>query len=297
MAHGLFETTDYRRFLVDALRARGQRQQDLAAAVGRVPSAISQVLSRVRTLDPTLVEPIAAFLDLDAEQTAYLAALVDLDSRSPRAQRQAWATIQATQQHRAQEGLSAGVAAALRQWYFPIVVEMASCEGFRVDAAWIAGSVDPPITVQEAEEALRTALALGVLLPNSEGGLSAATEFKWTPSDLPREEEYRRVVEAHRAAIGLAAESISRHRPTERHVSRVVFRTTEERFERVRARLRELERELVLLAAEPDLPATRVYQLTVQLVPVSLFTDSTADHSTFATSHGPLPPIEPEITE
>jgi uncharacterized protein (TIGR02147 family) len=292
----LFDTTDYRRFLQEALRRRGLQQQDLAKALDRAPSTISLALSGLRPLDPKLVDAIASFLELDAEQTAYFAALVDIDSKSPRAQRNAWATVQATQRHRAEAGLAPGVAEAARRWYFPVVVELADCDGFRPDPAWIAGTVSPPITVAEAEGALTTAIALGVLAPNEEGRLTASTEVRWTEPDVVGEEASQ-VTEFHRAGFALAAGCLDRSHPNERHVSTAVFRITEEQFERIRARLRELEREIVLMAAGPTEPADRVYQLGVQLFPVTLFSDSTADHSMFARSQGDPLDIDPDTTE
>ena len=72
-----------------------------------------------------------------------------------------------------------------------------------------------------------------------------------------------------------------------------VFRISEEQYGRIRARLREL----VLIASEAVGTPTRVYQVGIQLFPVSLYTDSAADHSMFARSQGAPPAIEPDTTE
>lgn len=290
---------DYRRFIAEALKARGMQQRDLADALGRAPSAISLMLSGQRSLDPELVEPIAAALRLGADEAGYFAALVDLESRSPRARRNAWATVAATQRHRAEAGLSVALAAAAERPSFATIVELASCDGFRPEAAWIAGTLLPPITVEEAQEALATAVTLGLLVPNDEGGLSRAadTDVAWSPSEVKSAPQARSTAELHRAAMALAAGCFERSRHNERHVSTTVFRVTEEQFARIRARLREVEREIVVIASESAEPANRVYQLSVQLFPVTLFSDSTADHSMLVSNQGDPPDIEPDTTE
>lgn len=293
----IYETTDYRRFLLAALEDHGLQQRDLARAIDRAPSAVSLMLSGLRGLDPELVERTARLLELDADRTAYLAALVDLDSRSPRARRAAWATVQATQRHRAEAGLAPEVLEAASRWYFSVIMELAGCDGFRPEPAWIAGTLLPPISVAQAEEALTTAIRIGVLVPDDDGGLMIASEVHWTPPDVGGSREAPRAAELHEACMALAAGCLTRSRHNERHVSTTVFRVSERQFERIRARLREVERELVLLASEPEGSPTRVYQVGVQLYPVTLFSDSTADHSMFVSSQGAPPDIEPDTTE
>jgi uncharacterized protein (TIGR02147 family) len=286
MRDPLFGFVDYRQFIAEALKRRARQQKELAEAIGRAPSAISQVLSHLRALDPELVEPIAAFLGLDAEQTEYLSALVDLEAPSPRARRAASATIRATQRHRAEAGLVD--IELFHHWYFPVVLELAGCEGFRPDPAWIAGSVVPPITVAEAANVLSEALRRGALVEREDGTVSVAQEVIATEQTLTYDSSLT-VVPYYWQCLELAADTVLTSKASERQVSTTVFRVSESQLARIRARVRELEREIVMIAAEQVEASNRVYQLGIQLYPVSLFTDSTADHAQFARGPGDPP--------
>ncbi|MBX2801723.1 MAG: hypothetical protein KTR31_28855, partial [Myxococcales bacterium] len=101
MSGHLYDTTDYRRFLSLTLERQERTRRQFARALDRSDAYVSLVLKGARRLDPELVEPAARFIKLNDDETTYLAALVDLDSTSPRAKRSAWATVQARQRHHA----------------------------------------------------------------------------------------------------------------------------------------------------------------------------------------------------
>ncbi len=278
----LFDPTDYRRFLLLALERRGMTQRDLASAVGRTSGWLSLVLSRQRTLDPEFVAPLSASLGLSEAEASYFAALVDLENRSPRARRTAWATVHATQRHRAEGVMGADVARAFSNWYVQALIELAACENFRADPAWIARTLNPPITVDQAEEALGTLLRLGRLVPDDEGSLRPGGELHWSPSDVAPGEISRAVSQVHHQALGLAQQALQTLRQNERHISGTTMALTEAQYPQVVSRLHELERELILLveSTRGDEAPNRVFHLGIHLVPVSDYTDTEDDQST-----------------
>jgi uncharacterized protein (TIGR02147 family) len=264
----LFRHTDYREYLRRALEARGLSQRKLAQALGRGEPWVSLMLSHQRDLSPDLVDPLARFLDLDARGHAYLAALVDLHNGSPRARRVAWATVQADQQHLQAGALSEDVAAALSSWVVGAVLNLAGCEGFRPEAAWIASTLRPPVSEAEAQAALTTLIRLELLAPDADGHL-AASEPSWSPSHLPEGALSHASYEVQRTMLPLAVEALERFRSEERHMSTSTFALSEAGYARVLTRLRELEREVLLLAEADAEPGERVYQLGIQLFPLS----------------------------
>ncbi|MEZ4240755.1 MAG: TIGR02147 family protein [Myxococcota bacterium] len=293
--HVIYETTDYRRFLAQALRLLGLQQQDLARALGLGKATVSYILSGERDLDPSLVDRVAALLGLDAEQTEYFAALVDLTSKSPRSRTQALAAVRAIQRHRAEAGYTEGLAQSGNAWYFVPMLELVRCEAFEPRAEWIAAALDPPIRPEEAEQAWTTAVSTGLVELSGDDARAPEIEC-WTPSDV-QGEWAQDVAQFHRNGMALAAGCLERADASERQVSTTVFAVSEEQFDRIRARLRMVEQEIVAIASEAgSAPANRVYQLGLQLFPVSLYTDSVA-HSMSTSSQGEPPDMEPEITE
>jgi uncharacterized protein (TIGR02147 family) len=252
---------------------RRMLQRDLARSLDVSEGQLSMWLSGLRTLDPARAGALATALDLDAEGRAWLEALVDLESRSDRARRAALATVTSRLQQRASPDPSADAHDAIANWAFEVLAELVVCEGFRPDPRWIAATVSPPISEEEAEHVLQLALRLGRVHVSSEG--------RWTMSDvrtesvLPRERA-RASVEQRRAFRELAHEAMRRP-PNERHDGSATMALSEERAELVLARLRQLEQEIVQLAVDDPGPRNRVFHLGIQLFPVSEFTDTEGD--------------------
>ena len=273
----LLDTVDHRRFLQLALKRRGLAAKELAAAIGRSRPWLSLMLAGQRPLDPELVAPLADALGLDDTERTHLASLVDLEAASPRARRNAWATILATRAQRTSPQLLEETAQAFSRWWVQAIAELAECDGFRPDPRWIARTLVPPITEAQAEQALRTLLDVGVLAPDEQGHLAPSRqEPTWAPHDLPRGVLSRASREAQTAFFQIATAAFDRHRYNERHSALVTFSMSEEQLGIVRARLLELERELVMLSHERGESPNRVYALATQLIPLSEFTDCEA---------------------
>jgi uncharacterized protein (TIGR02147 family) len=76
---------------------------------------------------------------------------------------------------------------------------------------------------------------------------------------------------AHTSTLERAARTLEVHRASERHVSTMTFAIPSSRYEEIRGRLVELERELLAAAAFDERP-DRVYQVAIALFPVSKLT-------------------------
>lgn len=271
----LLDTTDYRAWIDAALVSRKKTRKDLASAVGRSPAWATQVLAGERALDPELVDPLAAFLRLDAQETSYLSALLDLDARSPRARRAAWATVQATWRHRASPNLNEEYFRHISLWYVGAVLELATCEGFRPDPGWISRTLVPAITPAEAQEALTTLVRLGMLVPDETRGLVRAEVQVVTPMELSAGAVSEALIAYHRSYLQIAAESLSWARHNERRITHLTMGLTEEVVPKVLSRLVEMEQELVQLSLDQTGTPNRIYSFALQFVPTSHYTDST----------------------
>jgi uncharacterized protein (TIGR02147 family) len=269
----LLDTTDWRSLVKLRLQERGGLRRELAQRLGRSEGWLSLVLSGARSLDPELVPPLVSALELDAETAAYFAALVDLQNPSERARRTAFAAVQAKQRQRASPELRQEGLVAISRWYIPVILELASCEGFRMDPAWVAAILCPPIPEAEAQEALTALVRLGLLVLDAAGAVVVAQDIIF-PSVVPGGEQSEIAASLHRRTMELGAEAFQTARNSERHHGTISMALSEAQFERIKARLREVEQELVLLASEDTGSQDRVYQLQFQLFPLSLYTDS-----------------------
>lgn len=270
----LLDAVDHRRFLHDARDRAELTNKQLAAAIARSPSWLSQMLAGQRPFDPTLVEAFTTTLGLAPEERAHLEALVDLEAPSERARTKAWATLLATRAHRAATTRSDDMARVLSHWWVQAVHELATCVGFRADPAWIARTLVPPISEDQAAQALATLLDLGMLVPDAQGRLRQPDEgIGWTAQSLSDGVQSDAARALYAGYFPLAAEAFDRFRYNERHSGLLTFTLSEEQLDELLAKLRELEREVVVASHEEGESPNRVYVLSTQLFPLSEYTD------------------------
>jgi uncharacterized protein (TIGR02147 family) len=166
------------------------------------------------------------------------------------------------------------VSAVYASWYNAAIAELARCEDFRPDPAWIAAMLYPPVTVEQAEEALTRLVRLGVLVPDGDGGLRQSGEKTLSPSDLPPGPMSEAFAHFHEDSLALAQQAVRGVRYNERHMAGAVLAIPEEKYQSVLATLREIEWQLVQAASEYKGTPNRVYLIGMHIFPVSLYTDS-----------------------
>ena len=295
----IYHATDYRRAILAELQALGLLQRDLARALDRSEGWLSLVLSGRKSLDPQMVDAVGELLGLDASALRYLGALVDLENPSRFARTAAWASVQAIQQQIAALKTDESYVALYESWYVQAVSELARCEGFRSDPVWIASVLQPEITVEQAEYALTCLLGLGLLAPDGEGGLATAQPSSFTPSIVPEGPISQAIVRMSEDVALLARDAVRSAQSNERHRSASIIALPEGAIEELIASLQDMERRLIAEAEGDGGPRSRVYLLSLNLFPVSLYTDSAAlaPQSIEVTSQGPAQLMLPETTE
>lgn len=154
-------------------------------------------------------------------------------------------------------------------WYIPAIAELAKTAGFQMDPDWIADRLMPPISSEQAEEALRLLKEAGVM--NQEGGqvlvrrVSISSGRRFSGAHLNRA-----VGEMHREFLRYGTQAMSTVPGHERYNGTVVTSLSAQQFQRVQDTL---ERIVIEAADLTDEPPTRVYQVGVYLLPRSLPTD------------------------
>jgi len=265
------EYTDYRLFIAEALRRMGCSRRDFAEVVDLSVSMVSEVLGRKRRLRPPLLPVLIGFFQLDTRRAEALAAMLDLDNESPQARRQAWLQIEARKHYLGRDRSMDDCIEVMRSWYVAAIYELASCEGFRADPAWIAATLRPHIQVEEAERALNILLRIGLLGPDPEGGeLTPLVSQLWTEHKVPRGRRSDATYELHKDVLRMAGEAPEEFRANEIHHTSVVAAVSATRAKQLNTRLEELLVELLHIASSPsEEPPNRVYSLMINLFPVS----------------------------
>lgn len=175
----LFTFLDFREYLRAWVEHRRSVDPDFsfttfAADSGLSRSTLPNVLRGARAPSPATLDGIGRALELTPAQRNYLGLLVELEKApSVAARRDVMDRILAREQYgqyKAMESLDDGLIELSSSWFTHAVLELARTPGFRADPAWLAQTVWPPITEEQAQHALDTVVGLGLVTLDEEGG-------------------------------------------------------------------------------------------------------------------------------
>jgi uncharacterized protein (TIGR02147 family) len=148
-------------------------------------------------------------------------------------------------------------------WYNPVVRELVTYPDFDGEPKWIAKRLSPPITPQQAQRSIDLLLELGLIKKKGKRYIQADPLISTGPAV-----NSLAVVNFHRKTACLASESFDRHTKKERTITSCTINISEERFEELKREITDLRKKALALAEDAG-KSTRVYQLNLQLFPVS----------------------------
>lgn len=128
----------------------------------------------------------------------------------------------------------------------------------------LAGSLNPPVSQDDARNALEVLKQLNLVEPDGKGGWDITQQIVTTGGEV----KSSAVRDFHRRTLELAQESLDRHETTERDVSSIVFTVDEADVPEFKQRIEEFRRGL-LQFAKKSTQANRVYALNVSMFPLS----------------------------
>jgi uncharacterized protein (TIGR02147 family) len=268
----LFAYLDHRAFLADWFtwkkntnRRFSHRVFSRLAGV-RSPSLLLLVTKGERNITANTLPGFIKALSLDPEEAAFFTLLVELDATDADDERTAiFQRIAATQRFRAAHPIEGESFRYLSRWYIPAVRELALCEGFRADASWISGVVRPRITEAQAQEALDTLIALRMLDVHKDGSVTVSDATLATPHEVIG----TAVHNYHHGMLERSSDAITAFRPFERHLGAVTVAVPVDRVPELKAAVTAFQERFLDLCDGMADHADRVYQMNVQLFPLS----------------------------
>jgi uncharacterized protein (TIGR02147 family) len=268
----VFEYVDYRAFLREHFAASKELVAHysfryLARRAGFTSSNfLKLVMDGGRNLGPGAVEKVAKALKLGEEETEFFTNLVAMNQAPTVAERnRAFERVAANRRFRAAKKLDGPLFEYLTHWFYPAIRELAARDDFQDDPAWVSTAVVPKITTKQARAALKTLENLGLLVRTESGRL-----IRGEPSLTTGHEVRSVVVPAyHLQMIERAAKAVETFAPEERDVSALTVCIKASSLLDLKARIHRF-REEVLDRCDSEKSPERVYQLCIQLFPLSL---------------------------
>lgn len=271
----VFAYLDFRAFLRDWFAAKKARNPRFSHRVfarkaeQKSPSALLAVIEGKRNLTPQSSEGFARALGLDAEEESFFLALVRMQcAEDAEARDRALAQVRATRRFREARRIEGDTLEYLARWYLPAIRELASCPGFRAEPGWIAGTLRPPITEAQAEEALRVLFELGFLCRDAEGAVRPADTSLVTPHEvrgLAARQYHLAMIERAREALAFA--------PSDRHLCGLTVAVPPDMLPALKQELDRFQERLLELCDGASGDRGVVVQVNLQMVPLSMRTE------------------------
>jgi uncharacterized protein (TIGR02147 family) len=153
-----------------------------------------------------------------------------------------------------------------QEWYMPAVRELVDCVPRPRTPEEIASRLQPPITPKEARKALDCLVKMGLIKKRSqEQGWQATQKAIDTPADLSSVVVHR----FQKQMLERATASLDTQDADEREIIASTFSFPAQDFERIRGLVRNFQNELTREILALDKPSDLVYQINVQLFPLS----------------------------
>lgn len=266
----VFAYLDYRAYLRDYFEHASQRglsHRGLARRAGlSSPSFLKSVMDGKKTLAAPTAERVAAACRLAGNAAEYFVRLVAFNqARDTDGKRAAYERLCAFGEWRRIHALDLARYEYFSRWYLPAIRELVTSPAFVEDPRWIARQLRPRVKVGEVQKALETLLALGLLARDEHGRLvqTSATVSSGLETGSVQ------LARFHRAMMERASEAIDTFPREQRDLGALTLCVDDAGLARLKQRLQEFRRELLL-----DEPAhagrrNRVVQINFQLFPLT----------------------------
>lgn len=271
VAPEIYAYTNYRAYLKDWFESRKGKPsvRQAATRVGCSPALLSAVQGGTRDIHPPHTEKLASLVTEDGEGQSYFLALVDYEQGDTLARkREALRRVMAMRRFRTGRRLVDSTWDIFAQWYVPAIAELARCEGFREDAAWIASVMRPQITAAQAAEALVLLQEGGFLARAEDGRLRPTDAVFRTDHEVDRVERIA-VGEWHRHLLDRAREALDTLPGPERHFASASLPMSAELLKELKTVISAFMEDVTSRTTGHASERDRVYQICVQLFPVS----------------------------
>ena len=150
-------------------------------------------------------------------------------------------------------------------WYCPALRELIGLEHFKEDPSWIAETMIPRITPAQARRALELLQRLNLVERDEQGRLRAKDGAVSSGAEVVS----LAVSSYHKQMIQSAMDAIEEIRGKERDISSVTMTMNDENMQMVKEEIKQFRRRLLALAEDKAHEHNRVYQLNVQLFPLT----------------------------
>lgn len=268
----LFEYINYRRYLADYYRSR---KEELPAFSYRYfcnkagiksPVFLKQVIEGQRNLTAAMTRKFCKGLGLRGKEARFFSTLVRFNqAKSASEKQQQYAILRTMMTMVSEKCIPPNLFDYFSKWYHPVVRELVCLAPFGDDYKRLASTAIPPLTEHQARNSVAFLLRNGLLDRRADG--------TWVQRDqaLATADEIASIAlrNFHRHMLELAQAALDRIPRNQRHISGVTLSCSPELYDAVAAEIAAFKQQIVTLVNKNSSTHDRIYQLNIQLFPVS----------------------------
>ena len=267
----IFEYFDYRSFLRDYYAYKKTKNRYFsyrffARTAGiKSPVFFKEVAEGKKNLSRSMIQKFSTALQFNEKVATYFKYLVLFDqAKTAKEKQEHYTVLRSLENTKGEKTLDADQYDYFSTWYNIVLRELVTLFDFKNDFKLLAAAVHPPIKTQEAKASVKLLLKLGLIRKRSNGTyeqVDTAITAKSGVATLAIR-QFNKTMAAHALA---AIEHFSK---TERTICGITIGISPEMHEIINAEIAAFKDRVVTLVSR-DKNSERVYQLNMQLFPVS----------------------------
>ncbi|MBN1759593.1 MAG: TIGR02147 family protein [Chitinispirillaceae bacterium] len=234
------------------------------------PNFLKQIIESKRNLTSLTIDKFISALKLSEKESLFFRHLVLFNQAKSAQDKQQHYTVMLSMMHTVKEQrLSALQHEYYNHWYVPVVREMVSLHNFKGDYKTLAAAVVPAIGVREARFAVKLLMKLGMIEQLSDGTYRQTASAILSNSGVAR----MAVRTFNREMLRKAELALDTIPVEDRQIYGVTVGVSKECYDVLAAEMAAF-RDRVVAIVNSDKASDRVYQLHLQLFPLSRKLDS-----------------------
>ena len=265
----IFEYTDYGAFLRDFFEEKRKKTpffsyRFFGRKVGVDPGNLVKILQGKRNLSEAGIKRFIHYAQFSGREAKYFETLVQFKkAKKERENKILFEKLMAIQRIDPYR-LESAQYEFYREWYHTVVLALLNVFDFKGDCKALADRTRPRISAKQARESIALLLKLNLVRKEAGG------KFVPTNNVLTTGKDWKSIAirTFQRQSIGMALEALERFAPEERDISTVSIAVAKDDMEEIKRVTSEYRRTVLQIASASEKP-DRVYQLNVQLFPLS----------------------------
>lgn len=276
----VYAYSDYRAFLGDALEEKRRKNAGFsvraaAQKLGVGSGTLTRILNGTRNPGPSLLPRLAAFLGLRRRESEYFGLLVRFERAANEAEKRACYHEILRLRGERRKVVARERYRLFERWYHAALHQLLRVMPHLDGPAELGALLDPPVSAFKTRKALEVLEQCGLIRRRPGGGYETLE-----PSLTTGERWAGTAVQAFQVAMaGLGRNAIDRIDRPKRDVSTLTLSLSEEGFRKIRGIIQRTRRE-ILAVEEAETDPSKVYQMNIQLFPLSRESEESGRHET-----------------